>query len=177
MSQSAQINQLSHKHEGLLQYLLSNPLVGNEEVARIFDMTACWVSTVKNSDCFRMRIAELHDVQHQEVVVPIRTKLMGVADVAVEKLGEEVEKSTDPAFILKAADTALHRLGFAPQRGPEPSAIPATQIENVYVVDPATLAKAREKIEQLRQAEVVVEQSSETLSAEPELLPAPPQQD
>ena len=170
MSQSAQINQLSHKHEGLLQYLLSNPLVGNEEVARIFDMTACWVSTVKNSDCFRMRIAELHDVQHAEVVVPIRAKLMGVADVAVEKLGEAVEHSTDPAFILKAADTALHRLGFAPQRGPEPSTI-ATQIENVYVVDPATLAKAREKIERLRQVEPA------SLDAEPDLLPAPTQQD
>jgi hypothetical protein len=81
-----------------------------------------------------------------DVVVPLRARLLAVAEVAVERLGEKVSYSEDPKFLLEAADKTLHRLGYAPTRGPDPTAPNVVMQQNVYMADSQALANARSKL-------------------------------
>jgi hypothetical protein len=82
------------------------------------------------------------------VAASIPAKLAAVADVALDKLGEMVERSEDPEFILDAADKALHRMGYAPQSSRNPAGSPSTfgspLVQQNLFIGAGDLADARE---------------------------------
>lgn len=138
-----QIAKMRPKHQALAQFMLANPTCTNNDIARAFEMTATWVSVIVNSQAFAEYMALLNEELLHAQVIPLRDKLMGVSHLAVEKLGEAVSVSHDPKFLLDVADKTLHRLGYAPSRGPEPATQVTNIQQNVYTVDKALLAEAR----------------------------------
>lgn len=142
-----QIVELNHRHMAIAEYLLANPSARLTEVAAAVGLSPSWVSVVTNSDLFReylrQRSREINDVVH----ISLQEKVQGIAHRAVEKLGEAVDNSQDPAFLLAAADKTLHRLGYGAKQGPvvnvngaQAAPPPATH------VDITIIQQAREKV-------------------------------
>jgi len=147
------LKKVSNKHDAIADYLIANPEVSLKDVAAVFEVTPTWMSIVVNSDVFRAHMQRKVDGAFEEVIIPLRSKLLGVAHLAVEKLGDAVTKSQDPDYILAAADKTLHRLGYAPSKGPDPAApTVVNQQNNFYTVDKDMLAEARERMMQRREA-------------------------
>jgi hypothetical protein len=106
------------------------------------------MSIVTNSDLYMEYLLSLDEAIAQDILRPLRQQLHGVAEVALRKLGVAVENSQDPKFILEAADKALHRLGYAPNKGPEAPRGPTYVQQNNYYTDRATLSEARRRMQE-----------------------------
>jgi hypothetical protein len=155
------------KHHAIAQYLLANPTTTQKEIAAEFGISQAWLSIVINSDCFREYLANADAEFRHEVLIPLREKLVGVASRAVEKVGEALEVGS-PDYALEVADMALHKLGYAPNKGPEVAVPPGGSLnvqQNNYYVDKDTLRHARG-----RMLEVAQQGPKEKA---PDALPAP----
>jgi len=147
MADSASIKGLTPRHDAILDFLLVNPHCPRWQMAQHFGVTETWLSIIIHSDVFQARYQEKNQEVFRETVVPLREKLLGVAHVAVDKLGDAIGASTDPEFLLAAADKTLHRLGYAPSKGPTPPpALVGQQQNNYYLVDATVLANARSRM-------------------------------
>lgn len=142
---TVQLSNVRLRHQAIADWLIANPDRTQNECAVEFGLTPAWLSVIVNSDIFQEYVRQrLHEVS-TPVMFSLREKLLGVAHRAVEKLGACVDNSQDPDFLLAAADKTLHRLGYAPSRGPEPAAQTVTNQQNIYVVDRETLDGARRR--------------------------------
>lgn len=144
---SAELKRMGLKHEALLNYMLANPTMKVSEVARACGVSYSWASIVVHSDAFQARLRQRQDEIFNAHVQPLHEKMVGVAHMAVDKLGEQLEKSTDPDYILNVSDKILHRLGFAPKATPVAIAPPSTTINQINIggeVDATVLARAQE---------------------------------
>lgn len=117
VSMSYQISRLSHKHDAIMDWLLANPEKKMAECARAFGVTQTWLSIVVNSDLFQARYKRLLEEHRDTRVMPLRDKLIGTASRAVEKLGDQIETTDDPSFLLEASDKLLGRLGYGGKAG------------------------------------------------------------
>ncbi len=143
---AVQLSNIRLRHQAIADWLIANPDRTQGECAQAFGITQAWLSVIVNSDIFREYLQSRLNEVSTPVMYTLREKLMGVAHRAVEKLGACVDNSQDPEYILAAADKALHRLGYAPTRGPEPAVQQVTnQQNNIYVVDRETLDGARRR--------------------------------
>lgn len=144
-----QLMELNHRHMAIAEYLINHPSARLHEVAAAVGMSVSWVSIVTNSELFRDYFMRRHKEVSNLVHIPLQDKLNGVAHLAVEKLGRAVEDSTDPNFILAAADKALGKLGYGAKAGPTVQV--NTQINNTQApgVAPDIVEQARAKILQL----------------------------
>ena len=149
---ATQIVELNHRHMAIAEYLINHPSARLNEVAQAVGMTPSWVSIVTNSELFRDYFMRRHREVSNMVHIPLHDKLHGVAHVAVEKLGRAVDESTDPNFILAAADKALKNLGFGAPKGPS---VQINNVSNVSAtsnhVSASIVEEARAKILQMAQ--------------------------
>lgn len=168
----AEIKKVSVRHEAIMEYMLINPAAPLREVAQHFDVTQAWLSTIIHSDAFQAKLAEKKGDLFSATIVPLREKILGVAHMGVEKLGEAMEHASpisDKDFIADTTDNILKNLGYTPKSAPA-GALPMNQQNNYYVVDSNTLAQARARMQQgpkelESQAEgVTIEQREDTPS-------------
>lgn len=173
MAKSAQIKEVRNHHEALLQYMIAHPRASLKELSLIFQMTPAWISTIIHSDAFQVKLAERQDQAFIDVALPLRRKLHGVADAAVDRLGQALHDTQDPRMILDIADKTLHRLGYAPTRNSAPAA-PVhqsnTQLNLYGTVDADTLSRARGLLKQQQSGELPAPASPalEVVGDEPE---------
>lgn len=52
------IGQVSYKHDAIIDFILANPTVTQNEIARQFDYSVSWISQMIASDAFQVRLAE-----------------------------------------------------------------------------------------------------------------------
>lgn len=145
----AQIIKLSPLHETLALAMVANPGISNGELARRYGRSEVWISIVRNSDCFRLRINELFEAAEDEVIADIPTKLRVVADMALDRVTENlVSERASPSYALGALKEALNALGYN-QRVPQgavPLAGTVAQQNNFFVASKEQLAAARERL-------------------------------
>lgn len=171
-----QLKKVSIKHEAIMEYLLVNPTQKLGEVAAYFGVSQAWLSVVINSDAFQIKLGERKDELFGATVVPLREKLLGLAHVGVEKLGEALDNASvvsDKQFIADTTDQVLKSLGYSPKSSPTPAG--QTNIQNnFYGADKATLEAAREKMRNIPQPSLTLEGelSESENSAAPKGLPA-----
>lgn len=146
-----QITELNHRHMAIAEYLINHPSARLHEVAAAVGMSVSWVCIVTNSELFKDYFMRRHKELANLVHIPLQDKLNGVAHLAVEKLGRAVEDSTDPNFILAAADKALGKLGYGATKAPTVQVNNNTQINNSPgpAVASSVVEEARAKILQL----------------------------
>ena len=141
----AELVKLSTTHEMLMNWLVLNPEKSLRECADHFGYTQSWVSQIIHSDLFQHALKEKQERIAVKVAESIPEKLARAADVAVEKLTEQLEKTEDPEFILSATDKILHRMGYAPQSSRNPAGGPApTNQQNNFFLTAGDLEAARE---------------------------------
>lgn len=141
-----QLQNVRLKHQAIADWLIANPDKTQGECAAAFGISQAWLSVVVNSDAFQDYLQQRYAETATPVVFSLREKLLGVAHRAVEKLGTAVDNSQDPEFILAAADRALHRLGYAPSKGPTVAVQNNVTVGGPTVhVDSSTLSAARRK--------------------------------
>lgn len=145
MALSASIQKVSVKHDTIMNYILVNPTVPLGVVARHFGVTAPWLSTIIHSDAFQAQLRRKKDAMFNTHVLPLGEKLLGLAHVAVERLGEQLDKTDNPDYIADTAVMLLDRVGFSP-KSPAPAATTMNVQNNIYQVDRATLEEARAAI-------------------------------
>ena len=146
---------LSYRHEAILDWLILNPDKSQGDCARSLGYTEAWLSTVINSNLFRARLAMLQQEKRESGIFTIVEKLAGLADLAIDRTLKSVECSTDPAFVLSAAEIALKRLGYGPA-APPPA--PSSVVNNTLVV--ATERGLREAVGIMRQVKAVTQEST-----------------
>jgi len=143
----AQIAKVSIKHDAIMDYLMTNPTQPMSEVAAYFKVSACWLSTIIHSDVFQMQLETKKDKMFGSTVLPLREKLLGVAHVGVEKLGEALNNAStisDKQFIADTTDSVLKNLGFSPKSVAPNSNL--TQNNTFISTNAETLEAAREKM-------------------------------
>ena len=138
---------ISHTHESIINWLVLNPEKSLRECADYFQYTQSWISTLIHSDIFQMALRERQQSVAARVAQSIPEKLRACADVALDKLGDQIAASEDPDFILDAADRVLHRMGFAPQSARNPAGSPsqgaALNVQNNLYITAGDLQDAR----------------------------------
>lgn len=149
-----------------MDFMLGNPVVPMGRVALEFGVTQAWLSTIIHSDAFQNQLREKSQGLYESTVLPLREQVMGVARVAIDKLGEALENASavsDKPFIASAADNILKNLGYGPKSTPShPS---PTNIQNNYLIaDKSDLASAREKMNLVHKTQE--DDSGQTFTAE-----------
>jgi hypothetical protein len=144
------LQNLSHLHEAIINWMLVNPARPLRECAKYFGYSQAWLSIIIHSGLFQARLKERQDEIFNQTVVPLADKLNAAAHIAVEKLTEKLESSEDPKFILEGAKTALASLGFGGGSGKNSQVVNAANVQqNFYVASPADLEAARGRMGQI----------------------------
>lgn len=55
---NAGIGKVSYKHDAIIDFIIANPCISQNEIARQFDYSVSWVSQMISSDAFQVRLAE-----------------------------------------------------------------------------------------------------------------------
>lgn len=163
-----QIQKVSIKHEAIMDYLIANPHHKLGIVAEHFGVSQAWLSVIINSDVFKVKLKEKNEEVFAQTIIPLRERVVGIAHVGVEKLGEALHHAspiTDRAFIADTTDSILKNLGYTPKSQPAQTGTPVNQQNNFYVVDKDTLQEARAKLQRQQKA---LEGEAEEVPVEPE---------
>lgn len=146
----AQIKSLSVKHDSIIDFLIAHPDMKLGLVAEQFGVSQPWLSTIIHTDIFQAALAEKMDGAFNATILPLREKMLGVAHVGIEKVGEALASvdTTNPGqrdFAVDTTDRILKSLGFSPNPQAPPGNTNNIQ-QNFYSVDRNTLASARDKM-------------------------------
>lgn len=141
-----EIQDVSIRHDAIMQFMLANPTVPLGEVAKTFGVTQPWLSCVIHSAAFQDLLKQRQDQMFHFTVVE---KMNAVASKSLDNLMVHLQASNvNPGFNLDVADKVLNRLGYAPQRAAAP-AVQAVQMN--FSVSRDDLAAARAMIVQPQQ--------------------------
>ena len=103
-SAATAIARVSYTHDAMVDLLIANPQITNNALAEAFGYTPAWVSRIKNSDAFQLRLAARKtDLVDPELTLSIEEKLAHVAHRGLDILAEKLE---GPASMIPM-DTAL----------------------------------------------------------------------
>ena len=169
MAQSAQIQRVSVRHDAIMNFLLVNPTVPLGIVAREFGVTQAWLSTIIHSDAFQAQLTAKKQEMFGTHVLPLGEKLLGLAHLAVDRVGEHLEKTDNPDYVVNVATAVLDRIGYSPKGNLAVAGVGgAVNVQNnFYQVDRATLEEARNAIgRRLGVAPLALEGSAEVISSE-----------
>ena len=106
------LTKVGHKHEAIMQHLLEHPEQKLGEVAACFNLTQTWLSIVIHSHAFQDAFEKHREAYYGTIAEDLGPKLEGLAHLAIDKLGEQLETCNDPAWVASTADKLLGRLGF-----------------------------------------------------------------
>lgn len=135
------IQEMAPVHEAMLNWVLQNPEKGLKEMSAYFGYTMPWLSRVINSDIFQHALRQRQEAIFTRIADDIPTKLRGLADVAIERMGEKLSASEDPRFIRESFDSVMEHLGIKPH-----SVGAINQQNNVFVLPAADLQRLRATI-------------------------------
>lgn len=165
-----QIKNVSVKHDAIMDYMLSNPSAPLSLVAKEFGIGQAWLSVIIHSDAFQAQLGEKKHGLFETTVIPLREKLIGVAHLGVDKVGEVLENSSatsDKQFIVDTTDSILKNLGYSPKSAPTPSA-PTQNTTLIIQADKGMLEAARANMRKVTEVSegVTLEHTEDTASKE-----------
>lgn len=137
-----------YRHESVAQWFMANPDKSKAECARALGVTPQYIYHLTASDMFREYYRSLSEETFSRVFPALREKMAAVAEAAMDKLADHVQDSQDPSYTLEVADKLLHRLGYAPTKGPTEIVMgnKNTISPTILTIPRELLALAREKV-------------------------------
>lgn len=112
-----EIQQVSNRHEAILNHLIANPTMSLGAVALAFGYTQAWLSCIIHSDAFQCKLKERQDVVFHSTILPITEKMQAVAHIALDRLVERLPAENEPKNLSSIAGDVLDRLGYAAPKG------------------------------------------------------------
>ncbi len=137
-----ELTRISATHENIANYLIANPGKGQmERCAKEFGYTRSWLSTLIGQDAFKAMMMNKQGKVFEEVVIPLRDKIAGVAHRSVEKMGEILEQTKDERLVREIGKDMLSSLGY----GANATVLVDRSTHNNLTVNAVALAEARER--------------------------------
>lgn len=140
--------------EEVLALLVSQPHLSLRELSAHTGLSVPTLSRITNSDAFRARLAEMQKANTAYLATTIAAKARAAFSVAVEKLTERLEITTDVPTLTTAVKTLAEIA--------EPKVVQAQQQNNVFMVDQGSLAEIRQKMVEAATAPVKQAESQTT---------------
>ena len=113
MQYKYELKKLSVNHNAIADWLIANPGRGQQGIcAQEFGITQSWLSTLINQDAFQSLLKNKQSEIFDEVVVPLKDKIAGVAHRSVEKLGEILDATNDGRLVKDISDSMIKALGY-----------------------------------------------------------------
>lgn len=167
MAESAQIAKLSDMHEEMVDWLILNPTKPRSEMAKAFQVTQPWLSTIIHSDVFQAKLAAKKGIIFNNAIArPLQERLLGAAHIALDRLEEALVGVGDVEVFTKAVDMLAKATGnFRSTQQSGPLSPPGSVfVQNNYSVTPEDLARARQLVGRAKQSFVeALDGSSEEL--------------
>jgi len=113
----SEIQAVSIRHEAIMDHLMAHPCVKLGDVAIKFGVTAGWLSQIIHSDAFQALLKEKQGVAFHHTVLPLREKMVAVANIALDRLMDQVPFETETKAMKDVADSMLEKLGFGSKQG------------------------------------------------------------
>lgn len=126
------IQKMSVQHDAILDFLLANPMMKKGEIAAHFGVSQSWLSCIIHSDAFQRQLKEKGGEIFAQTVVPIRTKLLAAADMAVDRVMELIPLEGELKTAQATASMVLDRIGFSPKvntGAPVPQSVEVTVLQ------------------------------------------------
>lgn len=152
-----QLKNLSKRHDAIMEWLLANPERSLLECARTFVVTQAWLSCIIHSDIFQARYQKMLGEYQDGRIMPLRDKLIGVVNKAIDNVAQAVETSADGEFNLDVADRLLNRLGYGTKVAQAPGGLTINNVQMVSAATPEEIAAARMRFRQSQQELPVIE--------------------
>lgn len=134
-----QLSRLSHRHEGILVWLIENPDRPLGECAKELGYTPAWISTVIYTDMFQEEYQRLCKEKRVIATHTIANRLGRIGAKALDLIEKRLEAgAVSEKFLQSVAADTLDRLGFTSQK--------ETTENHLHLhVDPQMLERARER--------------------------------
>lgn len=170
-STALQIKKLSNRHLAIMDFMLANPRVSLLKVAEEFGVTQAWLSTVRNSDLWRITYEERRNLleEHQRIILADQ-----LTSIAAKGLGALEDAIDDPdttlASKLQITKLALEHSGMSNAKPSVSIKVDNSTTNNVVQIDEAkqsAIAAARARVlakatqQHARLAEVVIDAKPE----------------
>lgn len=159
-----QLKTLSPRHDAIAEWLIANPDKHLYECALAFGVTQPWLSVILHSDIFQVYYRKMRGDHVDLRITPLRDKLLGVANRAVEKLADKVE-AMNTRELVDVAELTLNKLGYG-QKATVSVVAPGGQVAVFQSASPEDVAKARENYRRY-QAGLTGVEALPSLPAEP----------
>lgn len=115
------IKKISHRHEGVLNWLVSNPHKSQGDCAEALGYTETWLSILIHTDMFQARLLERCEEVGVVCTHTIKNKLIGIAALSLDRTRERLERlgKEEPTerFLLDTTKNVLAAIGYAPANG------------------------------------------------------------
>jgi hypothetical protein len=112
----ANLAQLNHRHEQIINWLVANPDRSLSDCAKEFNYTLPWISQIVHSDWFQVVYRKRCEELGSAVVHTVKDKLTSVAVAALERTHELLEtKAGSERFVQDTTKNVLAALGYAPK--------------------------------------------------------------
>lgn len=119
MQYKYELKKLSVNHNAIADWLIANPGRGQQALcASEFGITQSWLSTLINQDAFQSLLKNKQSNIFDEVIVPLKDKIAGVAHRSVEKLGEILDNTNDGRLVKDISDSMIKALGYGQEQKP-----------------------------------------------------------
>lgn len=104
------------RHDALIDIMIAEPQLQQRELAKIFDRTEAWISTLINSDAFQARLAERREeVVNPDIAASVEERLRALADISLQRLIEKIAtpvQVVSDQFLLDTAKMSTASLGY-----------------------------------------------------------------
>lgn len=139
------IQKLSHRHQGIIVWLISNPHRKLGDCANDLGYTQAWLSRIVHSDLFQAEYQELCAKMGEVAVHSTVARLGELAHMAMDRT-EDILRSPGPApqFVLGVMNSTLDKLGYLPKSKDK---IPQEHVH--FHINAEDLARAREHAAQV----------------------------
>lgn len=132
----SQIKRLSGKHMAMMDYMLANPKASSVEIAKAFDVTLPWFSTVRNSDLFRTTYNERRALISERQKEILSEQFTAIAHSGLNALQDAIHDE-DVGVSTKLAITkfATEALGYGVKGTQQPSSVNVNVTNNTLTVE------------------------------------------
>lgn len=144
---SVALKKLNHRHEAIVNWLISHPDRSLRDCAEFFGYTKEWVYRLVNSDLFQSVYRERAEAAGVVAVHAVKERLIGLTGLAIDAAEERfLTGSASERFTSDTLKTTLAALGYGGQSQSQAQA----QSVNI-VIDPQLVIEARERAASLKE--------------------------
>lgn len=119
-----------YSHEAMIDVIVAEPTLTQRELAKRFERTENWISTVMGSDAFQAALAKRRDeVTDPFLIATVEERFRGLADQSLRVISDKLAQTQSADLALKALDISAKALGFGAR-----AAGPGAVIQNSFVV-------------------------------------------